>query len=90
MTARPTIPSLTWCAEHASDWPLSPCLPIKNSRGVEPGHFPRFGVLVDCGEDGIRFIDETNICDTQAIRDKVDAAPVADITALEAAGWRVD
>lgn len=87
---RYTPPTLQWCVQNSGDWPCWPCLPIKNKTGIEPGHFPRFGVLVDCGKEGVRFLDETNICDSEAIKAKLDAAPVADIAALEAAGWVVD
>lgn len=88
MITRP--PSLTRCIETKDTWPCWPVLPIKNAKGIEPGHFPRFGVLVDCGDDGIRFVVDVNIFDREAIVEKLDAAPTADITTLEAEGWVVD
>jgi hypothetical protein len=64
-------------------------LPIKNSRDVEPGHFPRLGVLVDCA-DGLFFVADANVCCPSDVATKLKDAPIADIAALEAEGWRVD
>lgn len=82
-------PSLQTCVAQKDSWPCWPVLPIK-MRSRTPGEFPRLGVLVDCDDKGIRFIADTNICNSADIVAKLDTAPTADIAALEAAGWVVD
>lgn len=83
-------PSLTRCIETKDSWPCWPVLPIKNKTGREPHQFPRLGVLVDCGENGVRYIPDVSLFDSSEIIAKLDTAPTADVAGLEAEGWVVD